>query len=373
MALARQVNKRVESREAFFSLEYAPPPSGKDKFKIANPLFIDVTWFERNDPGNLCVPNSSSSIAAICRELLAQPNVMLHLTCNGRTKVETMRYLRQALGKGIRNVLALRGDDVKGVEYTKENSFYATDLVQWARDIPEYKDELSVSVAGHPVGHPNCSSYSEHLQHLKTKVEAGADFVITQFFLEAEVFAQFKDDCRKIGINVPILPGILLFRSAVSLIRIAELSGVSIPSHIRKILEANKGNIAAVRNYALHHAYEMSRELLSKEITHGLHIYTMNQPESSGLLLRRLGLWQTVSVLEHQLLQGPLTKIVCKVIHVPVPKRTKVWDKRADYVAPYLTGKLPNGVRFTKCSHPVHVRFCSCFNGRSAALQRVSA
>jgi len=165
---------------------------------------------------------------------------------------------------------------------------------------------VTVVVAGNPLGHPLCESYEKHLLYLKAKVEAGADFIITQFFLELAVFEQFVKDCRRVGITVPILPGILLFKNALGLRKIAKISDVTIPQDIARIIEANKKNTEAVQNYALHHSYTMCYELLQRGLTTGIHLFTMNQKRLSGLLLRRLGLWQRVESYEHLCLTAPM-------------------------------------------------------------------
>jgi len=163
-----------------------------------------------------------------------------------------------------------------------------------------------VVVAGNPLGHPLCKDYAKHLLYLKEKVEAGADFIITQFFLEVTVFERFVEDCRRVGIGVPILPGILLFKNAVGLQRIAKISDVPIPAHISRVIEANKRNAEAVQNYGLQLSFDLCRELLQRELTTGIHLFTMNQKRLSGLLLRRLGLWQRVESYEHLCLTAPL-------------------------------------------------------------------
>jgi methylenetetrahydrofolate reductase (NADPH) len=148
----------------------------------------------------------------LSNEICEFNNTMLHIVCDGFRKEDTLFYVKQAISKGIKNILALKGDDPIGGAYTHDRH-YAIDLVQWTRELQN--NDLTVVVAGHPLGHPNASNYTEHLLHLKRKVEAGADLIVTQFFFETQVFAQFQQDCRRCGINVPILPGILLFRVSI--------------------------------------------------------------------------------------------------------------------------------------------------------------
>ncbi len=199
--LARQVNAHIAAGSPFFSLEFFPPQTVKGvngcvtdgtraeihKFaktlshlKEANPLFVDVTWFVRNNPGNLAVPNSSSSTAVLVREECGVENVMLHVTCNGFPAGRTQFYLRQALANGVKNFLALRGDDLKEKPVMTDDptDFWAADLVRWCRSLPvseSERREVTVAVAGDPRCHPLCSDYSQHLRYLRAKVEAGAE------------------------------------------------------------------------------------------------------------------------------------------------------------------------------------------------------
>jgi len=262
------------------------------QLKDADPLFVDVTWFLKNQPGSLSVANSSTSIAITAQRDL-HLDTMLHLTCTGFSQEQTQHYLQQALDYGINNVLALRGDDPPngGQDLNNnKNNYFAIDLVRWARQIRPDKG-LSVAVAGHPVGHPAAKSYVDSLVHLKKKVDAGADFVVTQFFFDVKDYERFLLDARRIGITVPILPGILLFKNAESLERITQLSSLVIPSSVSQILASNRKNVKTIQNYALHLAYEQCHYILSRELSCGVHLFTLNQREMTSSLVRRLGFW----------------------------------------------------------------------------------
>ena len=118
-------------------------------------------------------------------------------------------------------------------------------------------------MAGYPTGHPDADSYEDDLIHLKEKVDAGADFIITQLFFKAATFKKFVDDCRAIGINCPIIPGIMPIQSFDSLRHIVKLSKLEVPEEIKNIVYPLKDNDDAIRNYGIHQATQMIRELFN--------------------------------------------------------------------------------------------------------------
>lgn len=119
----------------------------------------------------------------------------------------------------------------------------------------------SIIFPGYPHGHPECSSYADDLQYLKEKVDAGADFIITQLFFEAERFFQFYHDCRQLGITVPIIPGIMPIQGYQSLRNLTKLSKLEIPQFIRDAIMPIKDDDAAIRNYGVQLAVKMSTDL----------------------------------------------------------------------------------------------------------------
>lgn len=152
---------------------------------------------------------------------------------------------------------------------------YAVDLVRHIRDL--FGDYFTICVAGYPTGHPDAKSYEDDLKHLKEKVDAGADFIITQLFFRAETFINFVRDCRAIGINVPILPGVMPIQSYDSLRQIAKLSKLEVPDAITKIVAPLKDNDEAIRNYGVQQAVTLIRELFNAGVAPGIHFYTLNR------------------------------------------------------------------------------------------------
>ncbi|XP_065061525.1 methylenetetrahydrofolate reductase (NADPH)-like isoform X2 [Rhopilema esculentum] len=154
-----------------------------------------------------------------------------------------------------------------------------------------FQDYFTICVAGYPKGHPDCTSYEEDLLHLKKKIDAGADFVITQLFFESKDFLKFVKDCKKIGIKVPIIPGIMPIQAYGSLRQLAKLSKLEIPEKLLKDLEPIKDNDDAIRKYGVQHAVNMCKELLASGEVPGLHFYTLNRELATKEIAQKLRLW----------------------------------------------------------------------------------
>ena len=216
-SLSEKVKSRVSSGDKFFSLEFFPPRtrpgavnllSRLERLRAGDPLFVDITWHPAGNPGGDS-DTSSMMIAQVAVNYLGL-ETMLHMTCVGASKEDISGHLQKAKRLGLRNILALRGDlpDVsQDWVYDPDKFNFGTDLVRHIRRTTG--DQFSVCVSGYPGGHPEAASYHEDLLHLKEKVEAGADFIITQLFFSVNTFKKFVDDCRSLGIKCPIIPGIL--------------------------------------------------------------------------------------------------------------------------------------------------------------------
>uniref|UniRef100_A0A3Q1JM86 Methylenetetrahydrofolate reductase (NADPH) n=2 Tax=Anabas testudineus TaxID=64144 RepID=A0A3Q1JM86_ANATE len=295
--LRDKMRRRMESGDRWFSLEFFPPRTAGgavnlisrfDRMGAGGPLFIDVTWHPAGDPGS-DKETSSMMIASTAVNYCGLESI-LHLTCCNQTKEKISGHLAKAKHLGLKNIMALRGDPIGSDWEEEEGGFnYAVDLVKHIRS--EFDDYFDICVAGYPTGHPEAQSYDEDLQHLKEKVDAGADFVITQLFFRADTFLKFLDDCRANGITCPILPGIFPIQGYQSLRQLVKLSKLEVPEEITKVIEPIKDNDAAIRNYGIHQAVEMCRVLLDSGRVPGLHFYTLNREVATMEVLRQLGLW----------------------------------------------------------------------------------
>jgi len=299
-SLIKKIHKKEQSKTPFFSLEFFPPrtQSGAinlisrfERLGAGGPLFCDMTWHPAGDPSNTEKPTSSTCVAGTMLNYCGV-ETMLHMTCVGLTVEQTKVNLNKAKDLGIRSILALRGDLPEGdTEWKAQEGGlnYATDLVRLIKQ--EHGDHFVVCVAGYPTGHPECSSYQNDLLHLKEKCDAGADFIITQLFFTADTFIQYVNDCRKIGITIPIIPGILPIQAYQSLRHIVKLSKLEVPTDIIDTITPIKDNDEAVRNYGVHQAVEMCKVLLNSGF-YGLHFYTLNREVAVVDILKQLGLWR---------------------------------------------------------------------------------
>ncbi|XP_077997993.1 methylenetetrahydrofolate reductase (NADPH)-like [Glandiceps talaboti] len=297
-----RINARIESRDKWFSLEFFPPRTANgavnlisrfDRMVQGQPLFCDVTWHPAGNPGGDS-PTSSMMIASSALNYCGM-ETMLHITCCGQTKEQITKHLNKAKDQGIRSVLALRGDPPVGADWEmSDDGFnYATDLVKHIREV--FGDYFVICVAGYPRGHPDAVSYEEDLKHLKEKCDAGADFIITQLFFESSHFINFVKDCRKLGISIPIIPGIFPIQGYQSLRQLVKLSKLSVPKSIPKsitdVIEPIKEDDAAIRKYGVEQALQICKELFDSGLVHGLHFYTLNREVATIEILKRLGLW----------------------------------------------------------------------------------
>lgn len=214
-----------------------------------------------------------------------------HLTCVGHAESEIQRLLERYAQQGIGNLLALRGDLPPGsrlVDFT-----HAADLVRYIKRFNErglHADRrgFGIGVACFPEGHPATPNRLLEMDHLKAKVDAGADYLCTQAFFENRDFYDFRERCALAGIHVPILAGILPLTTASGMRRMAALAGgMRYPAKLLRALQRAQGDAAAFGHIALHHATEQVADLLHKGV-HGIHFYTLNQSSPVREILRRV-------------------------------------------------------------------------------------
>eukprot|EP01156_Anaeramoeba_ignava_P023625 Anaeramoba_ignava/c21664_g1_i1.p2 GENE.c21664_g1_i1~~c21664_g1_i1.p2 ORF type:complete len:252 (-),score=86.57 c21664_g1_i1:1071-1826(-) len=237
-------NKKQKKFEAFFSFEFFPPKTTTrieslyekiERLIELYPLYIDVTWGAGGSTSE-----KTLEIATKTQKFLGI-ETMLHLTCSNMTKEKVDKALSQAKQNGIQNILALRGDPPQGDKEFKaiDSSFqHAIDLVKYIKS--SYGDYFGIAVAGYPEGHSEAKSYEEDLQHLKEKVDAGGDFIITQMFFDTNIFLKFVQDCRNIGITCPIIPGIMIVADYAGFKKMADFTKMSVQKEITDKLEKNK-------------------------------------------------------------------------------------------------------------------------------------
>ena len=214
---------------------------------------------------------------------------LAHLTCVNHTREEVRALLEKIRALGCKNILALRGDPPGGFEFqpTPGGFEFSSQLVQLIRE----SGNFSTGVAGFPEGHIACKEGKfADWEHLKTKVDAGADFVLTQLFFDNADFFEFRDYVTgKLGVRVPIVPGVIAILSPAQVIKFTHLCGSKIPPPLRAKLDALGNNEEAAIEFGIEYATRQCEELLRAGVP-GLHFYTLNKSRSTVQVLKNLGL-----------------------------------------------------------------------------------
>jgi methylenetetrahydrofolate reductase (NADPH) len=214
---------------------------------------------------------------------------LAHLTCVNHTRDEVRALLEKIRALGCKNILALRGDPPGGGEFQPSPGGFefSSQLVQFIREAGNF----STGVAGFPEGHIACKEGKfADWEHLKTKVNAGADFVLTQLFFDNADFFEFRDYVSsKLGVRVPIVPGIIAILNPAQVIKFTQLCGSKIPPPLRAQLDALGNNEEAAIEFGIEYATRQCEELLRAGVP-GLHFYTLNKSRSTVRVLKNLGL-----------------------------------------------------------------------------------
>ena len=214
---------------------------------------------------------------------------LAHLTCVNHTRDEVRMVLEKIRALGCKNILALRGDSPGGGAFQKTSGGFefASQLVQFIRE----SGDFSVGVAGFPEGHIACAAGKfDDWDHLKKKTDAGADFVLTQLFFDNADYFEFRDHVAgKLGVRVPLVPGIVSILSATQILKFTQLCGAKIPPALRAKLDALGNDEEAAIEFGIEYATRQCEELLRAGVP-GLHFYTLNKSRSTVRVLKNLGL-----------------------------------------------------------------------------------
>ena len=209
-----------------------------------------------------------------------------HFSCVGATHDKVRAELNELKAMGVRRIVALRGDLPSG--YGLGGEFhYASDLVAFIRR--EFGDWFHIEVAAYPEVHPQAKSPQSDLEAFAAKVRAGADSAITQYFYNADAYCRFVDAARGMGLDAPVVPGIMPITSSTQLMRFSDACGAEIPRWIRLRLQAYGDDTASIRAFGLDVVSRLCEQLRSQGAP-GLHFYTMNQSVATLEICDRLGL-----------------------------------------------------------------------------------
>ncbi|PWW43708.1 methylenetetrahydrofolate reductase [NAD(P)H] [Melaminivora alkalimesophila] len=270
------------------SFEFFPPKTaeGVDRLRTVRaqlyqrrPQFCSVTYGAGGS-------TQEGTFAAV-REILAEGmDAASHFSCIGATRDSVRAQLAELKAMGVRRLVALRGDLPSG--YGVGGEFhYASDLVAFIR--AETGRDFHIEVAAYPEIHPQARSAEADLQAFATKVRAGADSAITQYFFNADAYQRFVDDVRRMGLDVPVVPGIMPILGATQLMRFSDACGAEIPRWIRLRLQGFGDDTASIRAFGLDVVTRLCEQLVQAGAP-GLHFYTMNQSAATLALCERLGL-----------------------------------------------------------------------------------
>ncbi len=272
-----------------FSFEFFPPktPEGAEKLRGVRaqlaglrPAFFSVTF----GAGGSTKEGTWNAVTEMAAEGLP---VAPHISCIGTTRASVRDLIGAYKSRGIRRMVALRGDMPSGAAGGAGDFRYANELVEFIR--AETGDWFHIEVAAYPEYHPQCRSPADDLANFARKVKAGANSAITQYFYNSDAYFRFVDDARALGVEVPIVPGIMPITNFTQLARFSDACGAEIPRWIRLKLQSFGDDRESIRAFGLDVVTDLCEQLLSVGAP-GLHFYTMNQTEPTLELWNRLGL-----------------------------------------------------------------------------------
>jgi methylenetetrahydrofolate reductase (NADPH) len=281
-----------ERGDPVFSFEFFPPKTAEgeralyetiEALRPLGPAYVSVTY----GAGGSTRQKTVELVKRLKREL--EVEAMAHVTCVGSSRDEIAAVLDEVAAAGIQNVLALRGDPPRG-----QGSFvphpdgfrWASELVAFLRSRPD-RWTFCVGAAAYPEGHVETPDLGQDLAHLKAKVDAGTDFLVTQLFFENAHYFRFVERARASGISVPIIPGIMPFTNVEQIERFTAMCGASIPPALRAAMEVRRADEAGARELGVAYACLQSADLLRRGAP-GIHFYTLNRSPSTRAIVAAL-------------------------------------------------------------------------------------
>ena len=269
------------------SFEFFPPKTDEQRaqldraaqlLKAYRPEYASVTF----GAGGSTLSYTGDTVARLHQQ--HGLSVAPHLSCVGGTRAELGQLLDSYRAAGYRRIVALRGDLPSGMA-TPGDFRYAAELVRFIRE--HSGAHFHIEVAAYPETHPQADDALRDLQHFKAKIDAGADGAITQYFFNADAYFRFVDDTRALGVNVPIVPGIMPIANYSQLKRFSDMCGAEIPRWIAKRMQAHGDDAESVRALGAEVVAQLCRRLLDGGAP-GLHFYTLNRARATQAVLQQL-------------------------------------------------------------------------------------
>ncbi len=285
-------------RRPTFSFEFFPPKTteGADalletirELEAYKPDFVSVTY----GAGGTTRELTHDLVVRIKQTTTLDP--IPHLTCVCHSEADISAILERYAAAGVSNILALGGDPPKNLtDYVRANDAFqhAADLVKFIRNFKGHPDSrgFGIGVAGFPEGHPATPNRLDEMDHLKAKVDAGADYICTQLFFDNHDFIDFRERCQLAGIKVPIIAGIMPITSASGMKRMAELAaGARYPAKLLKAIARCGNDESSVERVGIHYATQQCADLLDNDVD-GFHFYTLNKSKATREIYAELGL-----------------------------------------------------------------------------------
>ena len=271
-----KISQIHKQKKNVLSFEIFPPKKDEELKNIdatleiladLKPDFISVTFGAGGSSNN----NKTIAIAKKIKEVYHIEPVV-HLTCLCYDKAEIDEFAKILKAEGIENVLALRGDRNPNVP-EKRDFAHASDLITYLKQ----HNDFCVAGACYPECHPESANRIEEMRHLRTKVDAGAEVLLSQLFFHNDYFYHFVEDSRITGIDVPLTPGIMPVINGAQIQRMVNLCGASLPERFERIIKRYGDNKQALFDAGMAHALSQITDLLANDVD-GLHLYTMNNP-----------------------------------------------------------------------------------------------
>lgn len=296
-----RISEVLAQSEHTFSFEFFPPKTDDGvgtlldrarKLAQLRPSFVSVTY----GAGGSTREKTRDIVVRLQNEI--ELSAAAHLTCVGHSRDELREILATYEQEGIKSIVALRGDapaDADGFETHPDGFTYANELVAFIR--AEFGDAFGIAVAGYPEGHPETPNKLTDLENLKRKIDAGADVIITQLFLDNHDFYDFRERCELAKIDVPIIAGLMPVLSSKGIKRMAGLCGANIPAKLLKRLNRISDDESKVPNIGIDWCVQQARDLLDNDVR-GIHFYTLNRSSATTEIYRRLGAEDSAALVE---------------------------------------------------------------------------